>query len=122
MRVVASISGLRCECLKPTRSSKCFVHPSLPFQNPPQYITLFHHFPLQISANRPKLPARERLREDACINERKRVPLMCGFSLKIPESPSLGLLLKYLHLCLDVAARVVLVRLRPVRDVVVHSA
>jgi len=51
----------------------------------------------------------ERLREDAVVDEVKGAPLLSIRSLEVPEDPTVGVLLKDLHLGLDVATSVLLV-------------
>lgn len=65
-----------------------------------------------------ELAVRQRLREDAVIDQTECVPLGARLGLEIPEDPALGVALEGLQLRLDVSSGVILESLRPLVDVV----
>jgi hypothetical protein len=61
-------------------------------------------------------------REDTSIDEPESIPLSRTLSLKVPPNPALGRRFISADLGLDVAPRVILVRCRPLRNVVSPAA
>jgi hypothetical protein len=83
------------------------------------------HRPIPLLANRSELvvylsvPDRW---ENTRVDQAERVPFTGKLSLEVPPKPPLRLFLKRSDLSFNVAPRVVLVPLRPLRDVVLPAA
>lgn len=58
-------------------------------------ITAGPHFGSSVCANLAELPVRQRLREDAGVDQAERVPLGRTFGLEVPEDPVVGMLAKH---------------------------
>jgi hypothetical protein len=67
-------------------------------------------------------PAAGDRRENTGVNQAEGIPLGCTFSLKVPPKPPLRFLLECRNLGFNVASGIILVRLRPLVDVVLEAA